>query len=87
MTNAEFKRAFAIADQRDTTGQCMHDLSNEDISIFYGCGLRNFQPIVATVRQVASLIRWQALQLNGKWDAEALTEVRDALRRKATIVG
>lgn len=38
-----------------------------------------------TTEQAAAFIRWQALQLNGEWNAEALREARDLLRRKAEL--
>jgi hypothetical protein len=39
-----------------------------------------------TVEQAAAFMRWQALQLNGEWDAEALREARGYLRNKAELM-
>lgn len=85
MNTAEFKAAFAIADNPNITLY-----PNEDISIFDGYGLPSFQPIVATLRQVAALMRWQAGYIfsreNGsKWNSEELTAIRRLLRHKVTI--
>ena len=88
MTAAEFKKAFLIAD--DETVENL--ISTEDISIFDGFGLSDFTPTVATLRQVAALMRWQALFFmrpkNGsKWDTDALNEIREACRKKVTVLG
>jgi hypothetical protein len=80
MTTDQFKRAFAIADDRSV------DLSNEDTSCLEGCGLRDFVPTVATVRQIASLMRWQALYFNGTWYMEELNNIKEYLRRKVTVL-
>lgn len=81
MTAAEFKRAFAIADD-DTI-----DLSGVDNNIIMGYGLPGFQPVPVTLEMVAKEIRWHALMMNGKWNSEALEEVRDACRRAFVVVG
>jgi len=39
-----------------------------------------------TTEQAAAFLRWQALQINGEWDAEALREALDLLRRKADLI-
>lgn len=80
MNNDDFKRAFALADSDE-------NLSLEDIDIFHGCALPGFSPVVATIRQVARIIRWQAANMGGGWDAEELTSLRDIFRRKVTMVG
>ncbi len=81
MTNGELKDAMAIAtsdaDLSAETGQ---------IDIFSGFGLPDFKQVAVTTRQVASLIRWQALAFDGSIDAEALNEIAHAGRRKFQIV-
>lgn len=62
------------------------DLSKED-EPFMGFGLPDFQPLVCTIPQVARLIRWQCIRLNGSIDSEALNEIADAGRKKFQIVG
>ena len=81
MNAAEYKRAFLLA--QDTSV----DLSEESLDIFDGYGLREFEPIVATVRQVARLMRWQALQFDGAWVNEELTQIKTIFRTKVTMVG
>lgn len=86
MNAAEYKAAFAIADDTSI------DLSGEDISIFDGYGLPDFKPVVATLRQVARLMRWQALYMMTKpgasrWDAEELTSIRNLFRKRVTVAG
>jgi len=80
MTTQEFKAAFAIAKQS-------HDMPPEDISMFDGFGLPDFQPVTVTLPQLASLIRWQAACFNGSWDATALEEIRSCGRRRFVVAG
>lgn len=70
MTRQEANAAFAIADNKEISLY-----PDVDTSIFDGFGLAGFGPVHVTLRQVAALMRWQALQFNGQWNAEALDEV------------
>ena len=58
----------------------------EDLSVFDGFGLPDFQPVVVTTAQVAALMRWQGLCLDGSWDMPAIQEVRTHGRRKFEII-
>jgi hypothetical protein len=80
MTKDEFSKAVEIA-KSDA------DLSADVTGLFDGCGLPGFEPVHVTLRNVAELIRWQALQLNGQFDAEALNEVANIGRKRFIIVG
>ena len=80
MTLAQFQKAFAIANDASI------DLSNVDDSILFGCGLAVFEPVYTTLEAVAKLIRWQAMQFNGEWDAEALNEVATIGRKKFMVL-
>lgn len=82
MNKAELKEAVAIA-QSDA------DLSAEaeQCNIFDGCALPDFKPVTVTVRQVAELIRWQAILLNGQIDTEALNELANWGRKRFLVVG
>ena len=80
MTLAQFQKAFAIANDASI------DLSNVDDSILFGCGLLQFEPVYTTLEAVAKLIRWQAMQFNGEWNAEALNEVTTIGRKKFMIL-
>ena len=77
---AQFQKAFAIANDASI------DLSNVDDSILFGCGLLQFEPVYTTLEAVAKLIRWQAMQFNGEWNAEALNEVTTIGRKKFMIL-
>ena len=79
MNKSEFQAAFEIAKSNAELGQ-------DPIYAFDGFGFDSFQPVVCTLRQVARLMRWQALQLNGQWDMAALSEIREAGRKKFEIV-
>ena len=80
MNKFEYSAALHIAQSKD-------DLSIEDTDVFFGLGLGGFVPVHVTLRQVARLMRWQALQLNGQWDGEALNEIAIHGRRNFIIVG
>jgi len=85
MNTKEFQAAFAIADNPD------NELHNEDIDIFHGIALPGFQPVVATVRQVASMLRWQALFIatkpgETKWDTQELTELKRLFKTRITVL-
>lgn len=80
MTKEEFKAAFKIADSQE-------DLSDVDDSNLFGCGLPEYKRTVTTLKAVAKLIRWQALQFNGAWNAEALGEVQKIAKVKFEVVG
>lgn len=47
---------------------------------------REGKRIEVTTEQAAAFLRWQALQLNGEWDMEALRDAREALRRKTDLI-
>ena len=81
MTLAQFQSAFAIAKDFN------RDLSNVDDSMLYGYGLADFKPVHTTLEAVAKTIRWQALQFNGEWNAEALNEVAELGRRNFLVLG
>ena len=84
MTTQEFKAAFKVAD--DSTV----DLSYETMHCTewaLGFGGKDFKPVTVTVRQMAGLIRYQAKYLNGQWDTEALSEVRELGRKAFIVVG
>lgn len=80
MTLAQFQKAFAIANDASI------DLSDVDDSILFGCGLPRFKPVHTTLEAVAKLIRWQAMQFNGQWNAEALNEVAELGRKNFLIL-
>lgn len=80
MTNNEFNRAFALADS-DV------ELSDDAAHLFDGFGLSDFTPVHVTLSQVAELIRWQARNLDGSWDNDALQEVANLGRRRFNIIG
>ena len=83
MTKDELNKAADIA-QSDT------DLSNEtdQIHIFDGFALPDFKPVYVTIEQVAALIRWQCVLLNGAgFNADAFDEVARIGKRKFIVVG
>jgi hypothetical protein len=61
------------------------DLSGVDDSIFNGFGLPGFNPVSVTLRQVAKLIRWQAIMFNGEFDAYMYNEIVSIGRKKFIV--
>ena len=80
MTTKELTAAFIVAKNKYV------DLTNEDIDIFYGFGLKDFKPVYVTINQVAKLIRWQAGTFNGGWDADAINEIGYFGRKRFLII-
>lgn len=62
------------------------DLSKVEISHFDGFGLFGFKPVHCTIDQLAALVRWQAIYLNGNIDAEALEEIATLGAKRFLIV-
>ena len=63
------------------------DFSAIDDSAMYGCALSEFAfPVFVTIEQVAKFIRYQALQLDGKFDAEELASLAGIFRRKFMLI-
>lgn len=50
-------------------------LDYSNLHLFNGFALKGFKQVVATVKDLAALIRWQALMFNGEVDNESLTEI------------
>ena len=80
MTLAEFRQAFKLA-------QSDEEITENYQEVFDGYGLRDFQPVTVTIRQVARLMRWQAQYLSGGWDNEELNTIREVGRKKFLIAG
>ena len=81
MTAKEFNAAFKIADNDSI------DLSDVDNSVIVGYGLSDFKPVYVTLKMVAKEIRYHAMMMNGKWDSEAIQDVRYHARKAFIIVG
>lgn len=83
MTKAEISRALLLAQNPGNI-----DFSKVDQSSFEGCALPDFQgPKVVTINQAAAFLRWQALQLNGEWDAKELQNCFLLLRKEFLLLG
>lgn len=80
MTLHQFQRACAAAKNPTL------DLSATDITMLVGYGRPSFRQTHTTLAAVAKIIRWDALQLDGEWDAEALEEICKVGRKKFLIV-
>lgn len=79
MTKSEFSRAVAIAQSgRDLN---IADWMHSGMEIFDGFGLPGFTPVPCTLEELAKLISYQSMQLNGEFDQDALAEVWRNRRR------
>ena len=78
MNKNELNQALTLAKSTET-------LTNVDISIFNGFALPGFAPVNVTIPQVASLIRWQAIQLDGEIDAQAFDEIASQGRMRFNL--
>lgn len=85
MKAAEFKRAFAIADNPHRE-EIPLDKLYESLALFDGFALPDFQPVTCRIMDVVALIIWQCAQFNGGWDMAALNEIREAGRKRFLIV-
>ena len=63
------------------------DLSDEDDSILFGCGLPGFKPVYVTLRQVAKFIRWQTLCFNGAIDTNEMQECARIAKKSFLVIG
>jgi len=48
--------------------------------------LFDFDKKYCTIKQVAALLRWQALQLNGEWDSEELDSIFKIAQKKFLVL-
>jgi len=81
MTKNQLQRAVELAtSEEDLTNE------NEQMEIFDGFGLDDFKPVTVTVKQLASLVRWQCVQFSGGINADALEEVASCGKKRFQIV-
>ena len=80
MNKPELTKAFDLAKSDE-------DLSTEDIDLFCGFGLSEFDPIYCTIRQVARIIRYQCQYMNGGWDMDNFQEIANFGRKLFMIIG
>ena len=77
MNKKEFSRAYALA----ISNQVIKP-EEASIAIFDGFGFESFDKVYVTVKQVARLIRWQTVCLDGSIDQDNLQEIGECGRRK-----
>ena len=88
MKKAEFALAVAMVDTAPGgAGIFPAPYGKVDINHMIGCGLPGFESVPVTLKQVAAFIAWEARQLNGEWNAEALTECWHIARYRFFLVG
>ena len=85
MTRNELSKAVALA-QTDVSLPKYIGPQSVDCP-FDGFALSDFEPVTCTIRDLAALVRYQCMQLNGELDTTALNEIAECGKRKFTIVG
>lgn len=80
MTKTEFANAYSLA-KSDIK------LHYNNLDLFAGYGLSGFETVYVTIKDVASLIRWQALQFNGQFNSEELHNIALAGKKGFIIIG
>ena len=64
------------------------NLSDVDEMILHGYALPEFQyPVYVTRKQVAKVIRWDCMQFNREYDADALNNIGILGKKRFIIVG
>lgn len=79
MSGAQFRAAVELAKSGES-------LPVDDGETFWGFALPDFAPVWVTIAQLASLIRWEALQFNGEFDNEALQTIQKYGRKRFQII-
>jgi hypothetical protein len=87
MTKQQLDAAATLA--QDPNERFIDDKGRQivDLTIFEGYALNGFKEIYCTIRQVAALVRWQCLMLNGEMNGEELNNLAHAARHKFNIIG
>lgn len=80
MTKKERQEIMALASNNGIDWQAV------DCSVLIGCGLSDFGKKYCTEKQVAALLRYQALQLNGEWDSKELDIMFQIAQRKFMVL-
>ena len=78
MTKPELTKAFEIAKSNTELA--------DNLSLFDGFGLKDFQPVYCSLQDVAKLIRWQCQTFGGTWDMNAFQEIAHFGKKKFIIV-
>ena len=81
MNIAELSKAYEIGRSDEPI-----DPKKEPIDVFDGFALNDFRPVHVTLKQVARLIRWQAIRWDGSLDSENFQEIADFGRKRFLII-
>lgn len=81
MTKHQFSEANTLARSNATINP-----EQEPIDIFDGFALPDYAPVYVTIKQIARLIRYQAIYMNGGIDSDNLQEIANCGRRKFMVI-
>lgn len=88
MNATQFSMAMEIAQDKNFTYIDGNGKWTVDCSAFDGCGLPEFDgPIYVTLEQVAAFVKYQAMQMNGEWNAIELQNIAVIGRKHFIIIG
>jgi len=84
MLKSEFSRAIAIVQSGKELD--LYNWMQDGMEVMDGYGLPDFQPVMVTIEDMARLIAYEALQINGELDHEWLNIIWSC-RSRFIIVG
>lgn len=78
-TAKQFKQAFKRAGSDE-------DFTNVNIALFMEYGKKTYKPVYCSIKQLAALIRYQCMYLDGEWDMEELQSLKKCSVNKFIIL-
>ncbi|MFA7219020.1 MAG: hypothetical protein WC119_00645 [Synergistaceae bacterium] len=81
MKKSELSKALEIA-----KSDIKLDEQNASLVPFDGFGLKDFEPVYVTLNQIARLIRWQCICLDGSIDNDNFQDIAYAGKRKFMVI-
>ena len=78
MTKAELTAAVAHAETMETALPLAFEVADLNHA--------SYGKVYLKIEHIAALVRYHALQMNGEWSPEGLTEILDWLRYKVVVV-
>ena len=88
MTRNELSLAVAMAQSDEELPTFIGENGSQRlIDLFNGFGLADFAPVHVTIRDLAALVRYECIMMNGEIDNAALTEISELGKTKFIVVG
>lgn len=88
MTQNELSLAVAFAQSDQELQTFVGEGSSQELNdLFLGYAMLDYKAACITIRDLASLIRHECMQMNGEIDTHQLNEIADIGRHKFNVVG